>query len=300
MRIYIFVFLFCFPLPSFRQSSELPNIQIPEMVFVEGGTFTMGCTSEQVNDCSSAEKPSFQAEVSDFLIGKYEVTNGEYCEFLNDISVSMSDISKKRWIRIGKKNYKKYEIYQSGNKYMVKMGFTKYPVCWVSWLGAVAYCEWLSQKTGRKYRLPTEMEWEYVARGGKNGKNTKYSGSNDVDSVSWYSCNSKHRTHLVGHKLPNEVGVYDLSGNIWEWCLDSWYYYSKKRNADKIYKNLVYTGKKDTDILKVNTSDISGTFRILRGGGWSNKTTNSLRVSNRMNDYPTSRGHYCGFRVVRE
>ena len=163
----------------------LPQI---EMVFVKGGTFMMGATPEQGSDAGDGEKPVHSVTVSDFYIGKYEVTQAQ-------------------WKAVMGKNPSHYK---GENR----------PVERVSWYDIQKFIEKLNAKTGKRYRLPTEAEWEYAARGGNQSKGYKYSGSNDIGSVAWYTNNSGDRTHPVGQKQPNELGLYDMTGNVWEWCSD--------------------------------------------------------------------------------
>jgi formylglycine-generating enzyme required for sulfatase activity len=155
-----------------------------------------------------------------------------------------------------------------------------HPVIHVSWNDANEYCNWLSRKTAKNYRLPTEAEWEYAARGGNQSRGYTYSGSNNVDEVAWYNGNSGSATHAVGQKGPNEMGLYDMSGNVWEWCKD-WYggdYY-------KISPAIEPKGPSD------------GSYRVARGGGWS-LSARYCRPSFRYDYNPVNRYHGLGFRLV--
>ncbi|TAN42490.1 MAG: formylglycine-generating enzyme family protein, partial [Nitrospirae bacterium] len=129
------------------------------------------------------------------------------------------------------------------------------------------------------YRLPTEAEWEYAARSG--GKREKYAGGDDVDSVAWYTSNSGSKTHQVGTKAPNGLGIYDMSGNVWEWVQDI---YSNKAYSSHSRNNPIYTE--------------SGSIRVLRGGSWSNIAEN-VRAANRFDNNPDLRNLYLGFRLAR-
>jgi len=162
-----------------------------EMVYVEGGTFTMGGTSEQGSDAFDDEKPTHRVTLSAFHIGKYEVTQGLWREVMGS------------------------------NPSLNKAG-DDYPVERVSWEDCQEFVRKLNARTGLKFRLPTEAEWEYAARGGRKSRGYKYSGSNSLGDVAWYEANSGGGTHPVGRKSPNELGLYDMSGNVWEWCQD-WY-----------------------------------------------------------------------------
>ena len=158
------------------------------MKFVEGGTFQMGATSEQGSDATSAESPVHSVTLSGYWMGETEVT-------------------QELWQAVMGSN----PSYFSG---------TNLPVEYVSWNDIVNdFLPKLNNMTGKNFRLPTEAEWEYAARGGKSG-GYKYAGSDDVGSVAWYYDNSSSKTHTVKTKSPNELGLYDMSGNVWEWCQD--------------------------------------------------------------------------------
>ena len=204
-----------------------------DMVSVKGGTFTMGATSEQGSDCDDRECPTHQVTLSDYMIGKTEVT-------------------QELWQAVMGSNPSNF----SGNNL---------PVEEVSWNDCQEFIKKLNQLTGLNFRLPTEAEWEYAARGGKKSKGYKYSGSNDIGSVAWYDSNSSDKTHQVATKAPNELGLYDMSGNVWEWCSD-WYgdYSSGSQRNPK--------------------GPSSGFGRVIRGGGWSDGARD-CRVSYRDDFY---------------
>ena len=224
-----------------------------EMVFVQGDIFTMGCTKEQGNDCSGDEKPAHQVMLSDYYIGKYEVTQGLWKKVMGSNPSNFSDCGD------------------------------DCPVENVSWDDCQTFITKLNQLTGKKYRLPTEAEWEYAARGGRDVAGnvqlqTKYAGSNALDEVAWYDGNSDRKTHTVGTKKPNALGVYDMSGNVWEWCND-WY------------------GGYSSDGVTNPKGAATGSFRVIRGGGcFSSGSYN--RVSFRFNYYPSYSFYYYGFRLV--
>ena len=225
-----------------------------EMVAVKGGTFTMGCTSEQGGDCYSDEKPTHSVTLSDYYIGKFEVT-------------------QELWQAVMGSN----PSYFKGNNL---------PVEKVSWNDVQEFITKLNQKTGANFRLPTEAEWEYAARGGNKSNGYKYSGSNSIDNVAVYEVNSYNKgnnhpdygTHAVGTKTPNELGIYDMSGNVWEWCQD--------------WKGNYSSGSQTNP-----TGPASGAYRVLRGGGWSIDAS-YCRVSNRSSSNPGSGNYYFGFRLV--
>lgn len=191
----------------------------PDMVFVEGGTFMMGCTSEQGGDCEENEKPAHQVTLSGFYIGKHEVTQAQWKAVM-------------------------------GNNPSFNSGCDQCPVENVSWNDVQDYLKKLNTKTSRTYRLPTEAEWEYSARGGNKSKNYIYAGSNDIKKVAWYQ--SEKSTQPVGQKSPNELGIYDMSGNVFEWCFDYFeLYYPKESQVNP-------TGPQE------------GSTRVVRGGSFNN------------------------------
>ncbi len=159
-----------------------------EMVWVRGGTFRMGATSEQGKDASSNEKPVHSVTLSSYYIGKTEVTQALWK------AVMGSNPSNFRGDNL--------------------------PVECVSWNDCQVFIRKLNSLTGQNFRLPTEAEWEFACRGGNNSRGYKYSGSNYIDNVAWYTDNSGRETHPVATKSPNELGIYDMSGNVWEWCSD--------------------------------------------------------------------------------
>ena len=219
---------------------------INNMIYVEGGTFTMGATSEQGNDAYSDEKPAHQVTLSSFSIGRYEVTQEE-------------------WEAVMGSNPSKFKG-------------AKLPVEKVSWDDCQAFIRKLNQLTGKKFRLPTEAEWEYAARGGNKSIGYKYAGGNNLGSVAWYKDNSNGKTHEVGQKQPNELGLYDMSGNVWEWCQD-W-------RGD-------YSSSSQTNPAGPST----GSDRVDRGGSWI-YYAGSCRVSRRSHCTPGIRRDDLGFRLA--
>lgn len=201
------------------------------MVDVQGGTFTMGATAEQGKDTTLAddERPTHQVTVADFQIGKYEVT-------------------QKQWKDVMGKN----PSYYSGKNN---------PVERVTYEEIQEFITKLNAKKGTNYRLPTEAEWEYAARGGNQAQATKYAGSNDVDEVAWYNANSNDRTHTVGKKKANELGIYDMTGNVWEFCSD---YYGNYSGAAQVNP----------------TGPATGNDHVIRGGDFSGDKE-GCRLTNR-------------------
>jgi formylglycine-generating enzyme required for sulfatase activity len=227
-----------------RAEAESKRIGI-KMVYVQGGTFTMGCTSEQ-SSCRGREKPAHQVTLSSFYIGKYEVTQAQ-------------------WKAVMGSNPSYFEEYDR-------------PVENVSWDDVQDFIRKLNAQTGKRYRLPTEAEWEYAARGGNQSKGYKYSGSNTLGNVAWYDGNSGSVTHSVGQKSPNELGIYDMSGNVREWCSD-W------------FGNYLASAQSNP------TGASSGFSRVVRGGSWGNYA-GDWRVAYRDDFVPGFRHHILGFRLA--
>ncbi|MCF8366469.1 MAG: formylglycine-generating enzyme family protein [Bacteroidales bacterium] len=255
-----------------------------EMMFVKGGTFTMGCTSEQ-SDCDGNEKPTHQVTLSDFYIGKYEVTVAQFKNFIDETSYSTdADKDGGSYFWTGSGWTKKSGVNWKSDATGTTRPQSEYnhPVIHVSWNDAIEYCKWLNRKTGKNYRLPTEAEWEYAARDGvqTNGHSSLYAGSNNIDEVAWYDGNSGSKTHPVGKKKPNELGLYDMTGNVWEWCSD-WY-------GSDYYKNSSRNNPQGPS---------SGSYRVLRGGSWYGNARR-CRVANRYNHHPDIRNINYGFRLV--
>ena len=228
------------------------------MVKVAGGTFTMGATEEQGNDALNDEKPAHEVTLSSYMIGETEVTQ-ELWEAVMGKSLS----------QIASENGK--ETYGVG---------ANYPMYYISWNDCQAFITKLNNLTGKNFRMPTEAEWEYAARGGNKSQGYKYSGSNTIDDVAWYDTNSAGTTHPVATKMPNELGLYDMSGSVWEWCSD-WYsstYYSSSSQNNP-------------------TGPASGSYRVFRGGDWNYKAR-YCRVSFRNYSSPTKRFNYLGLRLA--
>jgi len=242
-----------------------------ELKFVEGGTFQMGCTTDQALAYGD-EFPVHSVEVDDFQISTYEITCSQYCAFMNKKNIPASGI-------IGDVMYldmldSDCPIRHSGGQFVPKPGKGNHPVTEITWFGAQAFCEWMGG------RLPTAAEWEFAAKGGGKSKGYKYSGGNQIDRVGWYRNNSQEGCHPVGQKEPNELGLYDMSGNVWEWCYD-WYgfeYYGKSPVSNP-------------------TGPASGDSRSIRGGAWNMDPWN-CRVSNRSSKSPDFTYNYYGFRLV--
>lgn len=218
------------------------------MVPVEGGTFMMGATAEQGRDAARDEKPSHSVTLSSYYIGQTEVT-------------------QELWTAVMGSNPSLFEG-------------TNLPVEQVTWNDCQTFITKLNSATGKRFRLPTEAEWEYAARGGNKSRGYKYSGSNNIEDVAWYTKNSNSTTHSVATKSPNELGIYDMSGNVYEWCQD-W---------DGSYSSSAQTNPKGA---------ASGSCRVGRGGDWR---SNALfcRSSHRFNVTPSYKFHFLGLRLVSE
>lgn len=255
----------------------------PDMVLVSGGAFTMGCKGGRDSTCFNDEKPAHRVTLRDFYIGRYEVTNAEYCRFLNEKGNQSEGGAD--WINLeGRFNDEKCRISKNGNLFTVDTGYENHPVIYVSWYGAAAYCAWLSQQTGQNYRLPTEGEWEFAARGGIETRNYLYAGSNTLDEVAWHRVNSNGQTQAVGTKKANELDLFDLSGNVWEWCADDWH------NE--------YKGAPTNENAWIEHPD-RGANRVIRGGGW-NFEPKRCRAAVRYYAGPQSRSSDVGFRIARQ
>lgn len=219
-----------------------------EMIIVPAGTFSMGCTFEQVEYCAYDEKPEHQVSLKGFAIAKYEVT-------------------QKLWKEI------------MGTNPSRVVG-DELPVHNVSWDEVQIFLLWLNQKTGMNYRLPTEAEWEYAARGGSRQGEFPYlySGGNDLAAVAWYYENSGGAPHTVGTKQPNALGLYDMSGNVWEWCSDLYGMYSEQAQQNPV-------GSPD------------GIARVARGGGAGGRAP-LCRVTTRKSLYQGGNDEFTGFRLA--
>ena len=236
------------PMPATVQQPQRPQSNLPDiaMVYVSGGTFTMGATLEQGSDAWDDEKPAHSVTLSGYYIGKYEVT-------------------QKLWKAVMGSNPSNFK----GDNL---------PVERVSWNDVQEFLRKLNAMTGKNYRLPTEAEWEFAARGGNSSRGYKYSGGNSIGNVAWFGGNSGSRTHAVGTKSPNELGIYDMSGNVYEWCQDWYGSYSSSSQRNPQGPN-------------------SGSDRVSRGGGWLNFAS-YCRVSFRNYYTPGGRDSYLGFRLA--
>jgi formylglycine-generating enzyme required for sulfatase activity len=241
-RVLVLVAIGMFYLQSYAQT--IPDI---EMVLVKGGTFTMGCTAEQGGDCDNDEKPAHKVTLSDFYIGKYEITRAQWEKVMG---VDPSEFPNCKTC----------------------------PVELFSWEEVQEFIRKLNAQTGMNYRLPTEAEWEYAARGGLQSRGYKYSGSNNVDEVADYGYNF-NEPYPVGTKKPNELGIYDMSGNAWELCSDWYGEYSSKAQPNP-------------------KGPAEGNSHVVRGGS-CNSGSWDMRISRRHSDEIGEDYTPLGFRLVR-
>ena len=278
------------PEPTSGGMENMENL----MVRVEGGSFQMGSTAGE-----SDEKPVHQVTVSTFYMSRYEVTHGHYLEFLNGAGVSAAGILNGNEVI----DMDDSDVAFSHNGTLFSFSGSGYadsigcPVMEVTLYGAAEYANWLSAESGltkvytingtsvtanwsaNGYRLPTEAEWEYAARGGNASNGYLYAGSDNAGEVAWYDDNSGDKTHPAGGKAPNELGLYDMSGNVFEWCWDWFGAYSSENQSDP-------------------RGPASGSSRVNRGGCWWNSARN-LRSAYRIYNSPGNSDYDLGFRLVR-
>lgn len=223
----------------------------PEMVEVKGSTFKMGSTYKEDNN------PPHDVTVKSFYISKYEITNFQFAAFLDTYESTVV----KEGPDAGQPLYYECNWGIQGGKPVP--GYEAHPAIYITWYGATEYCKWAGG------RLPTEEEWEYAARGGLYGKRDHlYSGGMELDSLGWYAANSEGKPHPVGMKKPNELGIHDMSGNVWEWCSDCFEIDGKR-------------------------------YAIVRGGTWFNDRA-SCRPTCHFYIYPGSKHFNNGFRLVKD
>ena len=246
------------PVTSFTRSGNNIIFTVKDitftMVYVEGGSFTMGATREQWSDAESDENPSHSVTLSSYHIGETEVTQALWQAVMGSLPS---------------------EIFSSSDD----LKGSQRPVCYVSWKDCQRFISRLNSLTGQQFHLPTEAQWEYAARGGSKSRGYKYSGSNDVGNVAWYTDNTNDNgSHNVKTKSPNELGLYDMSGNVCEWCQDRYGSYSSGSQTNP-------------------TGASGGSYRVVRGGSWDFLARIS-RVSVRRHRTPSERGSHLGLRLA--
>lgn len=238
----------------FKVKLEFIPEEARNLIFVEGGVFYMGTNDEKAD---ADAKPRHKIELDDFFINKYEVTVAEYRKFCEETDSTFPD-KPLEWK-------------------------DDHPMTFVSWYDANAYCKWLSEKTGKTFRLPTEAEWEYASRGGYKFEETKFSGSDNIFDVGWHKQNSAGVMHSpVGGLSANQIGIFDMTGNVWEWCSD---FYSQN-----YYKQ---SPSKNPKGPRVGYKDLKSG----RGGSWFHP---AIPVTYRYYMTASASSNYMGFRIVME
>ena len=225
----------------------------PKFVHVEGGTFTMG---DEWGLGNKDQRPTHEVTLKSFDMSETEVTVAQYRFYCDTTGVAMPKEPSWGWQN-------------------------NHPMVNVSWRDAMDYTDWLSNKLDQKVRLPYEAEWEYAARGGNKSKGYKYSGANNITDVSWNDRNSDKRTNVVAGKKANELGLYDMSGNALEWCMDKYggnYYANSPKNNPK--------------------GATEGDRRVIRGGAWNLDDTFSSVAFRYGSNFDGELYDYFGFRVV--
>ncbi|MCK4667514.1 formylglycine-generating enzyme family protein [Candidatus Dependentiae bacterium] len=250
---------------------KIKFIKKSNMIKIQAGSFMMGSSD---GEGFPRERPYHKVYLDEYYISKYEVTNKEYAEFLNDYGKDTDDN--------GNNMIHEYELVlmKSGGRWSPQPDYDNYPVVHITWYGAVQYCKWLSDKTGLNFRLPTEAEWEYACRAGSDGRCCFGNDRSQLSNYAWYNKNSGDHTHPVGAKQPNQWGLYDMHGNVREWCSDwfgSNYYNSSPSRNPK--------------------GPSSGSDRVNRGGSFFDSAF-YLRSSVRDRFKPDFDWYLIGFRPV--
>lgn len=262
LSVLVTTYTFCFAQTRFSE---------PKMIAVKGGSFMMGS-----NAVSNDENPAHKVTLDDFYIGKYEVTHAEFLRFMHAtgyvIEAYLNDTTRM------KKGYPKRNYVEPFMD--VKPSDSLRPVGNINWFDAMAYIAWLNEKTGKNYRLPTEAEWEYAAKGGKKSKSFNFVGGNNLEDVAWIDANAERRGHTIGQKLANELGIYDMAGNVREWCSD-WY-------GEYYYASSPTLNPQGPDV---------GRQRVLRGGSWVS-SKDRMRITFRNYDFPYDAHNDYGFRLA--
>ncbi|HAI74961.1 MAG TPA: formylglycine-generating enzyme family protein [Microscillaceae bacterium] len=220
-----------------------------DMVPVPGGSFMMGCSPNGLYNCWGDEQPLHRVSLSDFYISRYEITQAQWKAVMGENPSFFSQCEQ-------------------------------CPVEMVSWEDCQVFIQKLNTLTGKSYRLPTEAEWEYAARGGQQSNTYPFAGSYALGQVAWFIDNADGKTHPVGERQPNELGIYDMTGNVWEWCQD-WF-------SDTYYAESPASNP---------TGATTGEYRVLRGGSWVS-TEPYCKTTGRSDQLPAEKSIDFGFRLV--
>ncbi len=250
----------------------------PKMVSLSGGLTSMGCLQKHIN-CEADER-IHDTHVDPFSVGIFEVTNRQIVPFLNALGLHKRASDKHPLLEIKSEDADSHILYKNG-VYIVEPGFEDYPVVEICWLGATVYAQWLSQITGKNYRLPTEAEWEYMARAGTSSQ-YPWAGNHWRDQANCDGCtgfwNDKDHLKPVGSYPPNAWGLYDVLGNVWEWTCSAY--------------DSQYTGDEGKCVSDKSNRDI-----VLRGSSWFNDPWDT-RLSNRSYQQKWHQDYHSGFRLV--
>lgn len=274
---FILVPLFLSNIVSYAQSQPAMN-----MVYVEGGSFIMGCLEGRDKYCDLPDKPAHTVDVSSFYIGRYEVTVDQFKQFIDSTGYITDAERRGEAIIFTRKKWRTTKNINWRNNDTGGMAVASQPVTHVSWNDATEYCKWLSETTGEKYRLPTEAEWEFAARGGRHTRNAQYNSRASIDTLAWFERNAEGCSHPVGQKMPNELGIYDMLGNAAEWVND-WYkenYYKESPGSNP-------------------PGAAGGIQKVYRGGSWFFDYEYIKPVA-RYASTPDFTGMSIGFRVAKD
>lgn len=247
MRPYNLFLAAVFTVAMLVVSCTRPSVEVPDMQFVEGGTVVLGSDDA---DADADEKPLREVAVKSFYISIFEVTQSQWRYVMGEYP----------------------SLFVGGNR----------PVECVSWFDVQLYIQRLNELTGKHFRLPTEVEWEYAARGGKANKPYRYSGGDTIDKVAWWKKNFKNGTSDVGAKSANALGLYDMTGNVHEWCANG-------------YDSLLYSR---AEMLLLLVDSLTAEVTV-KGGSWHSEARH-LRISNRNHISPYVRNATLGFRLAMD
>jgi sulfatase modifying factor 1 len=257
---------------SLSRPAPKPVNPVTEWIKVRGGSFVMGCLDTA--DCEVNQSPVHPVRLTDFSMSVTEVTRAQYAHFLNDYGAA----------KVKDGQYKNEPLFAGAKwlmrdyagKWSVQQGGGQLPACYITWYGANEFATFYGMK------LPSEAQWEFAAKGGRTNSSLAFSGSDDMEEAGWYRGNSEKKLHQVRNKKPNALGLYDMSGNVWEWVLDC---------AHPNYKGAPSNGK-------AWTADGDCNRRMVRGGSF-NLPSESSSVSSRMEARIGDAAEFIGFRVVK-